>query len=80
MYDYLREIPPSFKHEYDNLVKNDIQIEDSVKYQLVILAYKEENLIGECIESLINQTASPDEFEVLIVNKSTTEQECGNTE
>ena len=80
MYDYLREIPPSFKHEYDNLVKNDIQIEDSVKYQLVILAYKEENLIGECIESLINQTASPDEFEVLIINNCSTEQEFDNTE
>ncbi len=80
MYDYLREIPPSYKQEYDNLVVNDKHIEDSVKYQLIILSYKEENLIGDCIESLISQIASPDEFEVLIINNCSTEEEFDNTE
>ena len=47
MYDYLREIPLSYREEYNNLVVNNSDIKDSVKYQLVILSYKEENCIGD---------------------------------
>ena len=80
MYDYLREIPPSYRQEYNSLVVNDNHIGDSVKYQLIILSYKEENCIGDCVESLINQTISPDEFEVLIINNCSYEEEFDNTE
>ena len=80
MYDYLREIPLSYREEYNNLVVNDNTIHHKVKYQLVILAYKEENYIGDCLDSLINQTISPDEFEVLIINNCPKEQEFDNTE
>ena len=80
MYDYLREIPPSYRQEYNNLVVNSNHIKDSVKYQLVILSYKEENCIGDCLESLINQTTSPDKFEVLIINNCSYEEEFDNTE
>ena len=79
MYDYLREIPPSYRQEYNSLVVNDNHIGDSVKYQLIILSYKEENCIGDCVESLINQTISPDEFEVLIINNCSYEEEFDNT-
>jgi len=68
MYDYLREIPPGYKQEYKSLIDKFIPTNDSVKYQLIIMSYKEENFIGECVESLTNQTISPDEFEVLIIN------------
>jgi hypothetical protein len=44
------------------------------------LSYKEENCIGDCVESLINQTISPDEFEVLIINNCSYEEEFDNTE
>ena len=80
MYDYLREIPLSYREEYNNLVVNNSDIKDSVKYQLVILSYKEENCIGDCLESLINQTISPDEFEVLIINNCSYEEEFDDTE
>ena len=80
MYDYLREIPPSYRQEYNSLVVNDNHIGDLVKYQLIILSYKEENCIGDCVESLINQTISLDEFEVLIINNCSYEEEFDNTE
>jgi len=80
MYDYLREIPPGYKQEYKSLIGKFIPINDSVKYQLIIMSYKEENLIGECVESLTNQTTSPDEFEVLIINNCSYEEEFDNTE
>ena len=38
MYDYLREIPPSFKHEYDNLVKNELYV--NVHEYKFIIAYE----------------------------------------
>ena len=44
------------------------------------MSYKEENFIGECVESLTNQTISPDEFEVLIINNCSYEEEFDNTE
>ena len=82
MYDYLKEIPPTYKDEYENLVTKleILPCKSTVKYQLIIMAYKEEKLIGGCVESLINQTASPDEFEVLIINNCSTEEEFDNTE
>ena len=80
MYDYLREIPPGYKQEYKSLIGKFIPINDSVKYQLIIMSYKEENCIGDCVESLINQTISPDEFEVLIINNCSYEEEFDNTE
>ena len=80
MYDYLREIPPGYKQEYKSLISKFIPTNDSVKYQLIIMAYKEENFIGECVESLTNQTISPDEFEVLIINNCSYEEEFDNTE
>ena len=82
MYDYLREIPPVYKNEYKNLVINSgmIPCKSDIKYQLIIMAYKEENFIGECVESLTNQTTSPDEFEVLIINNCSYEEEFDNTE
>jgi glycosyltransferase involved in cell wall biosynthesis len=80
MYDYLREIPPGYKQEYKSLIGKFIPTKDSVKYQLIIMAYKEENFIGECVESLTNQTISPDEFEVLIINNCSYEEEFDNTE
>jgi len=87
MYDYLKEIPPEYKEKYKNSVNNALSTPfgtqeryDFVKYQLVIIAYKEENFIGECVESLINQTASPHEFEVLIINNCSVEEELDNTE
>ena len=62
MYDYLREIPPTYKQEYKSLIDNTLSTLlhiqekcDSIKYQLIILAYKEEDFIGDCVESLINQ-------------------------
>ena len=51
MYDYLKEIPPGYKQEYKSLIGKVIPASDSVKYQLIIMAYKEENFIGECVES-----------------------------
>lgn len=80
MYDYLKEIPLSFREEYNNLVVNNNVIHHEVKYQLVILSYKEENCIGDCLDSLINQTISPNEFEVLIINNCSFEEEFDNTE
>jgi len=80
MYDYLREIPPGYKQEYKSLIDKFIPTNDSVKYQLIIMSYKEENFIGECVESLTNQTISPDEFEVLIINNCSYEEEFDNTE
>ena len=80
MYDYLREIPLSFKEEYNNLVVNNNAIHHEVRYQLVILSYKEENCIGDCLDSLTNQTISPNEFEVLIINNCSYEEEFDNTE
>ena len=80
MYDYLKEIPPGYKQEYKSLIGKVIPASDSVKYQLIIMAYKEENFIGECVESLTNQTISPDEFEVLIINNCSYEEEFDNTE
>jgi glycosyltransferase involved in cell wall biosynthesis len=80
MYDYLKEIPPEYKQEYKSLIGKFIPINDSVKYQLIIIAYREENFIGDCLESLINQTTSPYEFEVLIINNCTKEEEFDNTE
>ena len=80
MYDYLKEIPLSFREEYNNLVVNNNVIHHKVKYQLVILSYKEENCIGDCLDSLINQTISPNEFEVLIINNCSFEEEFDNTE
>jgi len=80
MYDYLREIPPGYKQEYKSLIGKFIPTNDSVKYQLIIMSYKEENFIGECVESLTNQTISPDEFEVLIINNCSYEEEFDNTE
>ena len=80
MYDYLKEIPLSFREEYNNLVVNNNVIHHEVKYQLVILSYKEENFIGDCLDSLINQTISPNEFEVLIINNCSFEEEFDNTE
>ena len=80
MYDYLKEIPPGYKQEYKSLIGKVIPASDSVKYQLIIMAYKEENFIGECVESLTNQTISPDEFEVLIINNCSREEEFDNTE
>jgi glycosyltransferase involved in cell wall biosynthesis len=80
MYDYLKEIPPGYKQEYKSLIDKVIPASDSVKYQLIIMAYKEENFIGECVESLTNQTISPDEFEVLIINNCSREEEFDNTE
>ena len=80
MYDYLREIPPGYKQEYKSLIDKFIPTNDSVKYQLIIMSYKEENFIGECVESLTNQTTSPDEFEVLIINNCSYEEEFDNTE
>ena len=80
MYDYLREIPPGYKQEYKSLIGKFIPTNDSVKYQLIIMSYKEENFIGECVESLTNQTISPDEFEVLIINNCSREEEFDNTE
>ena len=70
MYDYLKEIPPTYKDEYESLVTKleILPCKSTVKYQLIIMAYKEEKLIDGCVESLINQTVSPDEFEVLIIN------------
>jgi|TARA_Y100000031_G_scaffold150926_1_gene191204 hypothetical protein len=80
MYDYLREIPPGYKQEYKSLIDKFMPTNDSVKYQLIIMSYKEENFIGECVESLTNQTISPDEFEVLIINNCSYEEEFDNTE
>ena len=80
MYDYLKEIPLSFREEYNNLVVNNNVIHHEAKYQLVILSYKEENCIGDCLDSLINQTISPNEFEVLIINNCSFEEEFDNTE
>jgi len=82
MYDYLKEIPPTYKDEYESLVTKleILPCKSTVKYQLIIMAYKEEKLIGGCVESFINQTASPDEFEVLIINNCSTEEEFDNTE
>ena len=80
MYDYLKEIPPGYKQEYKSLIGKVIPTNDSVKYQLIIMAYKEENFIGECVESLTNQTISPEEFEVLIINNCSYEEEFDNTE
>ena len=80
MYDYLKEIPPEYKQEYKSLIGKFIPINDSVKYQLIIIAYREENFIGDCVESLINQTTSPYEFEVLIINNCSKEEEFDNTE
>jgi len=80
MYDYLKEIPLSFREQYNNLVVNDNDIHHEVRYQLVILSYKEENCIGDCLDSLINQTISPNEFEVLIINNCSYEEEFDNTE
>ena len=82
MYDYLREIPPVYKNEYKNLVINSgmIPCKSDIKYQLVLISYNEEKVIGGCIESIINQTASPNEFEVLIINNCSTEEEFDNTE
>tara|TARA_B100001769_G_scaffold274950_1_gene274893 strand:+ start:221 stop:1462 length:1242 start_codon:yes stop_codon:yes gene_type:complete len=80
MYDYLREIPSSFREEYNNLVVNNNTIHHEVRYQLVILSYKEENCIGDCLDSLINQTISPNEFEVLIINNCSYGEEFDNTE
>ena len=48
MYDYLKEIPLSFREQYNNLVVNNNVIHREVRYQLVILSYKEENCIGDC--------------------------------
>ena len=87
MYDYLKEIPPEYKQEYKSLVNNALPAPfgtqeryDFVKYQLIIIAYREESFIGDCVESLINQTTSPYEFEVLIVNNCSIEEELDNTE
>ena len=87
MYDYLKELPPEYKQEYKSLINNALPTPfgtqeryDLVKYQLIIIAYKEENFIGDCVESLINQTTSPYEFEVLIVNNCSIEEEFDNTE
>ena len=87
MYDYLREIPPTYKQEYKSLIDNTLSTLlhiqercDLIKYQLIILAYKEEDFIGDCVESLINQNVSPDEFEVLIINNCSKEEEFDNTE
>ena len=80
MYDYLKEIPLSYREEYNNLVVNNNVIHHEARYQLVILSYKEENCIGDCLDSLINQTISPNEFEVLIINNCSFEEEFDNTE
>ena len=80
MYDYLKEIPLSYREEYNNLVVNNNVIHHEARYQLVILSYKEENCIGDCLDSLINQTISPNEFEVLIINNCSYEEEFDNTE
>ena len=80
MYDYLKEIPLSFREQYNNLVVNNNVIHREVRYQLVILSYKEENCIGDCLDSLINQTISPNQFEVLIINNCSHEEEFDNTE
>jgi len=82
MYDYLREIPPVYKNEYKNLVINSgmIPCKSDIKYQLVLISYNEEKVIGGCIESIINQTASPNEFEVLIINNCSAEEEFDNSE
>tara|TARA_Y100000356_G_scaffold24819_1_gene17453 strand:- start:3010 stop:4251 length:1242 start_codon:yes stop_codon:yes gene_type:complete len=80
MYDYLKEIPLSFREQYNNLVVNNNVIHHEVRYQLVILSYKEENCIGDCLDSLINQTISPNQFEVLIINNCSHEEEFDNTE
>ena len=80
MYDYLTEIPLSFREQYNNLVVNNNVIHHEVRYQLVILSYKEENCIGDCLDSLINQTISPNQFEVLIINNCSHEEEFDNTE
>ena len=80
MYDYLKEIPLSFREEYNNLVVNNNAIHHEVRYQLVILSYKEEKCIGDCLDSLINQTISPNQFEVLIINNCSYKEEFDNTE
>jgi glycosyltransferase involved in cell wall biosynthesis len=87
MYDYLKEIPPTYKQEYKSLINNALPTPfgtqeryDFIKYQLIIIAYREENFIGDCVESLINQTTSPYEFEVLIINNCSKEEEFDNTE
>ncbi|MDP2638747.1 MAG: glycosyltransferase family 2 protein [Candidatus Azambacteria bacterium] len=45
-----------------------------MKLSFVVPAYNEENLIGECLESILKQTANqPNDIEIIVVNNASTD-------
>ncbi|NPA68473.1 MAG: glycosyltransferase [Chlorobi bacterium] len=46
---------------------------NKIKVSIIVCTYNRDDVIGDCLESLQNQTAGKDDFEVLIINNNSTD-------
>src|SRR3989344_5752786 len=46
----------------------------SLKISVIIPAFNEEKLLGECLESLQKQTLAKDEYEVIVIDNGSTDK------
>lgn len=62
-----------FCYGWINTPKNSIILENPISVAVIIVARNEENIIASCLESLIHQTYLVHNFEIIVVDDSSTD-------